>query len=58
MNCCYKCDDRTSDCHTYCEKYKKFKTERDAELKVENKSRYKDSQMYSYQRHKYRRLGK
>lgn len=55
---CYKCEKRTSDCHSKCEKYIQFKAERDAELKELRKARSKAGDMYGYQIQKYKRLGK
>ena len=58
MNCCYKCEDRNSDCHTYCEKYKSFRKKRDAELEVIKKSKNKERDMYGYMMHKHAKIKK
>lgn len=55
---CFNCNERTSDCHTYCEMYKAFKAERDAELERERKEKAKAGDMYGYHVQKYKRLGK
>lgn len=55
---CLNCQERTSDCHTYCETYKAFKSERDAEKKKIIKSRNEYSDMYGYLSNKAKRLKK
>lgn len=55
---CLNCPDRTSDCHSYCEKYKLFKAEREAENEKLRKSRSKDRDINGYQTLKNKRLGK
>ena len=55
---CLNCPERKSGCHSNCEKYIQFKTERDAELVKRRKATEKDNDMYGYKEQKYKRLGK
>ena len=45
---CYKCPDRTPDCHSICEKYKKYREELEAKKKLiaDYKSRHKEHDSY------------
>ena len=55
---CKDCTERKIGCHSVCEKYIKFKTERDAELEAEHKSRSIYGELQAYQVQKYKRLKK
>jgi hypothetical protein len=54
---CFNCQDRTSGCHSQCEKYLKFRAERDAELEKRKKINTEIGDMYGCKRHRYKKLG-
>ena len=55
---CLNCPDRTATCHSECERYKRFKEERDALNAQRNKERRGYQELCEYKKNKAKRCGK
>lgn len=45
---CYKCEDRTQDCHSICEKYISWKAERDKRKESEREAELQEWRVTEY----------